>query len=39
MQLYKAIQWVPIDLHSSRFTTYASSFILTTLFLERKPLN
>ena len=31
---YKAIQWVPIDLYSSRFITYATSFILGKLFLE-----
>ena len=31
---YKAIQWVPIDLYSSRFITYAPSFILGKLFLE-----
>ena len=31
---YKAIQWVPIDLKSSRFITDAPSFILGKLFLD-----
>ena len=30
----KAIKLVPIDLNSSRFITYAPSFILDKLFLE-----
>ena len=29
----KAIQWVPIDLYSSKFITYVLSFILGKLFL------
>ena len=32
--IYKAIQWVPIDLNLSRFITYAPSFVLGQLFLE-----
>ena len=32
---YKAIQWAPTDLYSSRFIIYAPSFILGTLFLEQ----
>ena len=31
---YDAIQWVPIDLNSSKFITYAPSYILGKLFLE-----
>ena len=30
---YKTIQWVPTDLNSSRFITYALSFVLGKLFL------
>ena len=37
--LCKAIQRVPIDLYSSRFITYAPSFTLGKLFLEKAPLN
>ena len=29
----KAIQWVPIDLNSSRYITYVPSFVLGKLFL------
>ena len=31
---YKDIQWVPIVLNSSRFMTYAPSFISDKLFLQ-----
>ena len=34
---YKAIQWVPIDLYSSRFITYARFFIFGILFLPKDP--
>ena len=37
---YKQIQWVPISEYSSRFITYAPSFILFgKLSLEKTPLN
>ena len=36
---YKVTQLVPIDLHSSRFITYATSFISGNLFLARTLLN
>ena len=36
---YKAIQWVCIDLYSSRFNMYVPSFILVKLFLEQTSLN
>ena len=36
---YKVVQWVPIDLYSSRFIMYAPSFILDKLFLEWTLLN
>ena len=32
-------QWVPIDLRSSRFITFALSFNLGKLFLEETSLN
>ena len=32
---YKAIQLVPIDSYAPRFTTYALSFILGKLFLNK----
>ena len=31
---YKAIQWVPIDLYSSRFITY---LLYNKLFIEQTP--
>ena len=36
---YKAIQWVPIDLYSSRFVINGQSFILGKIFFELTPLN
>ena len=36
---YNAIQWVSIDLYSSRFIIFAPSVILDKLFLEWTPLN
>ena len=36
---YEAIQWVFIDLYSSRILTYAAFFALGKLFLKQTPLN